>query len=76
MQGADPVNDEFEVGFDASFEAGWHRVSVASQCVMAAFVIAAALGIFGRGPFSHRSVASAAVAERDGKVSIIPAAED
>ena len=58
MRGADPVNDELEVGFNARFETGWYYASVASQCVMAALVAAALLGLFGRGPFSHRSVAS------------------
>jgi hypothetical protein len=58
MRGADPVNDEFEVGYNAHFESRWYRAALIGRLIMAAFVLAALLGFFGRGPFSHRSVTS------------------
>lgn len=53
MRGADPVDEEFEVGFNADFELRWHRAEQAGRVVMAAFVAAALAGLLGRGPFSH-----------------------
>ena len=55
MQGADRVNDEFEVGFDEGFERRWLRAERVGQVVMVLFVAAGLAGLFGRGPFSHRT---------------------
>ena len=55
MRGADPVNDEFEVGFDQSFEQGWRRAEQVGRIVMIVFVAAGLAGLFGRGPYSHRT---------------------
>jgi hypothetical protein len=54
-RGADPVNDEFEVGYDEGFERTWRRAELTGHAVMLLFVIAALLGLFGQGPLSHRS---------------------
>jgi hypothetical protein len=59
MRGAEPVNDEFEVGFNQTFESHWYRAEQAGRVVMVAFTLAAALGLLGRGPFSHSSSRSA-----------------
>ncbi len=53
--GADRVNDELEVGFDQRFERGWAWVERIGRIVMVCFVAAALAGLFGRGPFSHRT---------------------
>lgn len=58
MRGADPVNEEFEVGFNQTFEKSWHRLELAGRVVMIGFVTCAFLGLMGRGPFSHSSKAS------------------
>ena len=55
MQGADLVNDELEVGFDQTFERRWHRAEQAGRVVMVVFVAAGLVGLFGRGPYSHRT---------------------
>lgn len=59
IQGADPVNDEFEVGFDQRFEQSWSRAEQIGRVVMVLFVIAGLAGLLGRGPFSHERVQSA-----------------
>lgn len=58
MEGASPVNDEVEVGFSEDFERCWNRVEQAGRLVMALFLLAAAAGLFGRGPYSHRTLGS------------------
>lgn len=55
MRGADPVNDEFEVGFNQTFEQRWFRAERIGRFIMVAFVAAGFVGLFGRGPFSHRT---------------------
>jgi hypothetical protein len=59
MQGADRVNDEFEVGFDQDFERKWYYAELAGRAVMILFVAAALAGLLGRGPLSHRRVYAA-----------------
>lgn len=59
MRGADPVNGEFEVGYHARFERGWHRAELAGRVVMVMFVGVAMSGLLGRGPFSHATDISA-----------------
>lgn len=59
MLGASQVNNEFEVGFSEQFEGRWHIVELFGRVLMAAFVAIAALGLLGRGPFSHAHLASA-----------------
>ncbi len=59
MQGADQINDEFEVGFDEPFERSWVKAEWVGRIVMIAFVAAGLAGVFGRGPFSHRTEQSA-----------------
>lgn len=59
MRGADTVNEEFEVGFNQRFESGWYRAELAGRVVMVVFVACAAIGLLGRGPYSHRTVVSA-----------------
>ncbi len=58
MRGADTVNDEFEVGFNQTFESHWYRAEQVGRVIMVLFVLAAGLGLMGRGPFSHASVQS------------------
>lgn len=58
MRGASPVNDEFEVGYDASFEQSWFRFMQVGRVVMLLFVLAALAGLVGRGPFSHHTLTS------------------
>jgi hypothetical protein len=53
LRGAAPVNDEFEVGYDAPFERSWRRAELIGQAVMLGFVALALSGLLGRGPFSH-----------------------
>ena len=60
MQGADKVNDELEVGYDEGFEKQWSRAERSGYVVMLVLVVAMLAGLFGRGPFSHRTVASPA----------------
>jgi hypothetical protein len=59
MRGADPVNDEFEVGYNARFEGRWYLAELVGRVVMAAFVGVALSGLLGRGPFSHATNVSA-----------------
>lgn len=59
MRGADPVNDEFEVGYDQPFERKWYRAELVGRVVMILFAAAAVAGLFGRGPFSHARAISA-----------------
>jgi hypothetical protein len=54
LRGADPVNDELEVGFNSSFEARWHRYELAGRLVLAVVVGAGLAGFLGSGPFSHQ----------------------
>jgi hypothetical protein len=58
-QRLDAIDDELEVGFDQTFERKWRRLELASHAIMALFVLAALLGLFGRGPLSHRTHMSA-----------------
>ncbi len=55
LQGADRVNDELEVGFDARFERRWMWAERGGRLFMLAFVAAGLSGLLGRGPFSHRT---------------------
>ena len=55
QQGADRINEEFEVGFDRSFESRWQRAEQFGRVVMVAFVAAGLAGMLGRGPYSHRT---------------------
>jgi hypothetical protein len=59
------VDDELEIGFDQTFERKWRRLELASQVVMGLFVLAALVGLFGRGPLSHRTHATA-----DGRLAL------
>jgi hypothetical protein len=54
LRGADPINDELEVGFNAAFEARWHWFELVGRLVLAAVVAAGLAGILGSGPYSHR----------------------
>jgi len=51
----DTIDEELEVGFDQKFEKKWRRLEIGSQGVMVLIVLAALAGLFGRGPFSHRT---------------------
>ena len=55
MQGADRINDEFEVGYDEKFERNWVRAEMIGRVVMVAFVTAGLAGFLGRGPYSHQT---------------------
>jgi hypothetical protein len=59
MSIVDTVNDEFEVGFNETFESRWYRAEQAGHVFMLVFALAAGLGFLGRGPFSHDSVQTA-----------------
>ena len=59
LRGADPINDELEVGFDQPFEQRWLRVEQVGRVVMVLFTAAGLAGFFGRGPFSHHTAKSA-----------------
>ncbi|MGD0103027.1 MAG: hypothetical protein ABSC06_03200 [Rhodopila sp.] len=59
MSGVETVNDEFEVGFNQTFESHWYRAEQAGRVIMVLFVLAAGLGLLGRGPFSHSTTQSA-----------------
>lgn len=54
-RGADPVNDELEVGFNQHFEESWHRAELIGRVVIVLVIAAGLAGLFGRGPFSHDS---------------------
>jgi hypothetical protein len=56
MRGASPVNDEFEVGYNAEFEQSWFRFMQVGRVFMVLFVLAALAGLLGRGPFSHHTL--------------------
>jgi hypothetical protein len=43
------------IGFDQKFEKEWRKLEIGSHWVMVLFVLAALAGVFGRGPFSHRT---------------------
>ncbi len=43
-RGADPVNDELEVGFSSDFETRWHRYELAGRVVLGAVVLAGLAG--------------------------------
>jgi hypothetical protein len=51
----DAIDDELEIGFDQKFEKKWRKLEIGSHWVMVLFVLAAPAGVFGRGPFSHRT---------------------
>ncbi len=55
MRGAEPVNDELEVGFNADFELRWHRAEMAGRVLMLLFVLAAVAGLLGNGPLDHQT---------------------
>jgi hypothetical protein len=55
MRGADTVNDEFEVGFNQTFESRWYRAEQVGRVFMVIVVICALLGLLGRGPYSHQT---------------------
>ncbi len=59
LRGADPVNDEFEVGFNEPFEQGWLRAERAGRVVMVLFIAAGLAGLLGHGPLSHHTTKSA-----------------
>ncbi len=59
MRGADPVNDEFEVGYNARFERRWYLAELVGRATMMIFVGVALSGLLGRGPFSHATRRSA-----------------
>jgi len=60
LRGADPINDELEVGFDERFESNWRYVMIGGRIVMLLFVLAALAGLLGQGPYSHDRVSNAA----------------
>lgn len=56
LRGADPVNDELEVGFNLAFERRWWRAEFIGRLVMLAFIAAGLAGLMGRGPYSHHTL--------------------
>ncbi len=56
LRGASLINDDFEVGFDARFEAAWSRVEKGGRIVMFLAVLAGLAGFLGAGPFDHARV--------------------
>jgi hypothetical protein len=58
MRDATTVNDEFEVGFDQKFESWWFRAEQIGRVIMVLFAAISALGLLGRGPFSHATIRS------------------
>ena len=58
MRGAETVNAEFDVGFNQTFESRWYRAEQVGRVVMLIVVACAALGLLGRGPFSHETKAA------------------
>lgn len=61
----DTVDDELEIGFDQRFEKRWRRLEVASHGIMLLFALAALVGLFGKGPLSHRTHQTA-----DGRLAV------
>lgn len=60
LRGADAVHDgELEVGFDEEFERSWRRVARVGRVAMLLVVVAGVTGLMGKGPFSHRTSATA-----------------
>lgn len=55
MQGADRVNGELEVGFDQTFERRWRWVERGGYVFLGLFVAAGLAGLFGHGPYNHRT---------------------
>jgi hypothetical protein len=64
-RGAAAVNNELEVGYDAPFETRWRHIELASHVGMTVVVAAALVGLFGRGPLSHRTHQS-----NDGRLAV------
>lgn len=60
LRGASLVNDDFEVGFDAGFEAAWSRVERGGRLVMCLAVVAGLAGFLGAGPLDHARVGNPA----------------
>ncbi|TLU71675.1 hypothetical protein [Lichenicoccus roseus] len=58
MRGADPVNNELEVGFNADFEKRWHGAELVGRVLMMMFVLAAVTGLLGNGPLDHHTLLS------------------
>jgi hypothetical protein len=56
LQGADRINDELEVGYDARFERSWTHAEWVGRGLMLLFATAGLAGLLGRGPLSHRTV--------------------
>jgi hypothetical protein len=56
--GAERIDDEIEVGYDQGFETRWASVVGVGRSLILLVVVAAATGLFGRGPLSHRTVYS------------------
>ena len=59
LRGADPINDELEVGFNQPFEKRWLRAEQVGRVVMVLFTAAGLAGLLGRGPYSHHTEKSA-----------------
>jgi hypothetical protein len=58
MRGASTVNEEFEVGFNQNFESYWYIAEQIGRVIMVLFAAISALGLLGRGPFSHATIQS------------------
>jgi hypothetical protein len=54
-RGAAIFESELEVGFDERFEKRWCYIERGSQLLMLLVVLAAGVGLLGRGPVSHRT---------------------
>lgn len=59
MRQFNSINDEVEVGYDEKFEHRWRYVTIVGRLLMLLVVVAAMIGLFGQGPYSHHSLASA-----------------
>lgn len=60
LRGADAVHDgELEVGFNEPFERSWRRAEQVGRVAMLLVVVAGVAGLMGKGPFSHRTSATA-----------------
>lgn len=60
LRGADAVHHgELEVGFDEGFEHSWRRTQQVGRVAMLLVVAAGLAGLMGKGPFSHRTSATA-----------------
>ena len=59
LRGADPINDELEVGFNQPFEEGWLRAEFVGRIIMVLFTAAGLAGLLGHGPYSHHTAKSA-----------------